>query len=295
MSDRNLLEPDEPIGVVALSGPVDPKALESGLAVLEGWGHPVEIASNVADRSSYLAGSDDARLEGLEELLDRGLRFFVAVRGGYGATRLLGRLPWDRLVSAKARFVGFSDLTAVLNPLARSVVQIHGPMVAAGLDRPGNARRLEKVLTGELRGDTLFDLPPGAVLRHGRALGVALGGNLSLLASLMGTPFEPDFAGTVLFLEEVSEPAYRLDRLLTHLRSSVSFEGVKALISGKLHACRPSHECASRWSELLIEAAPSGVPIISGLPFGHGARNRAFPIGAVVEVDTVRGRVIWSE
>jgi muramoyltetrapeptide carboxypeptidase len=291
----NALEPGEPIGVAALSGPVDQAKLENGLAVLESWGHPVEMAANLTDRDGYLAGSDDARLDGFLGLLDRGVRMVVAARGGFGATRVMDRFPWDRLIANGVRLVGYSDLTAVLNPLASTVVQIHGPMVAAGLDRPGNANHLKKVLVGDLIGAELFSLAPGETLRHGHARGAAVGGNLSLLVSLLGTPWEPDFAGKVLFLEEVGEPPYRLDRLLTHLRSSASFGKVKALISGKLHACRPSHECASRWSELLIEAAPPGVPVVRGLPFGHGARNMAFPIGATVEIDTVRGQVIWSE
>jgi muramoyltetrapeptide carboxypeptidase len=132
------------------------------------------------------------------------------------------------------------------------------------------------------------------VLRHGKIEGTVVGGNLSLLSSLIGTPWEPDFSDAVLFLEEVSEPPYRLDRLLTHLRSSASFSRVKALICGRLHACRPHAECVMRWSELLLEATPQHVPVITGMPFGHGARNEAFPIGATVTVDTRRGEVLWS-
>ena len=121
-----------------------------------------------------------------------------------------------------------------------------------------------------------------------------MGGSLSLLAALVGTPWEPNYDGAVLFLEEVSEPSYRLDRLLTHLRSSVSFGGLSALIGGSLHRCRPHLECLTRWSELLFEIAPEGIPIVVGLPFGHGARNLAFPVGATVEIDTRRGAVNWS-
>jgi len=295
MSVFNPLEADEPIGVIALSGPVDMDRLETGLEVLRSWGHPVELASNICHRSGYLSGMDDARLEGLVELLDRGVRTLIAARGGYGATRLLRRLPWQRLVSEGVRIVGFSDLPAVLNPLARTAVQVHGPMVAAGLDRATNARRLRRLLAGELVGTELFRIPVEKVVRPGRARGVTAGGNLSLLAALMGTPWEVDLSDKVLFVEEVSEPPYRLDRLLTHLRCSVSFERVKALISGKLHACRPSSECASRWYDLLLESAPPGVPVIRDLPFGHGATNTAFPIGATVTIDTERRTIIWSE
>lgn len=288
------LERDEPIGVVALSGPVEPARLADGLKVLSSWGCPVESAANLRDREGYLAGSDEARLDGLTDLLDRGIRTFIAARGGFGVTRLMNRLPWTRLIDVQAQFIGFSDLSAILNPLASSVVQIHGPMAAAGLARPVNASRLRDVLLGRLAGQDLFSIPGGNVLRHGKAEGNALGGNLSLLSALVGTPWEPDFDGAILFLEEISEPPYRLDRMLTHLRSSASFAGVKALIGGTLHACRPHSECVARWSQLLLEAAPDGVPVVAGLPFGHGARNMAFPIGAPVVVDTRRGAVSWS-
>ena len=290
---RNL-ERDEPIGVVALSGPVEPAVLAEGVDVLRGWENPIEFASNLRDRQGYLAGRDEDRLAGLTELLDGGVRTFVAARGGFGVTRILDRIPWRRLAESEAVFVGFSDLTALLNPLARRVVQVHGPMVAAGLHRTRNADRLSSLLRGELRGHRLFELPRRGVLRHGTVVGTVVGGNLSLLSSLIGTPWEPDFSEAVLFLEEVSEPPYRLDRLLTHLRSSVSFPRVKALICGSLHGCRPHDECVSRWSEMLLEATPDHVPVITGLPFGHGAKNDAFPIGARVTVDTRRAEVIWS-
>jgi muramoyltetrapeptide carboxypeptidase len=288
------LDPHEPLGVVALSGPVDPAKLDDGLQVLRSWGNPVWLASNLRDRESYLAGSDDDRLGGLLELLDRGVRTFIAARGGFGSTRLLEHFPWDRLIADEVRFVGYSDLTAILNPLASSVVQIHGPMVAAGLEQNSNADRLRKLLDGRLEGQTLFPIPSGCVLRHGAAEGIALGGNLSLLSALMGTRWEPDFSDSVLFVEEVSEPPYRLDRLLTHLRGSASFRGVKALIGGSLHACRPKSKCLSRWCELLLESVPETVPVVVGMPFGHATRNLAFPVGGSVKIDTRRGALTWS-
>jgi muramoyltetrapeptide carboxypeptidase len=294
MSVWRPLEPGEPIGVAALSGPVDPTKLAEGLAVLRSWGHPIELAANLKERDGYLAGADDARLGGLIDLLDRGVRTVFAARGGYGITRLMNRFPWRRIRDEGVRFVGFSDLTAVLNPLSRWMVQVHGPMVAAGLARPANARRLEDLLKGGLNGRTLFEVPPSSVLRHGAVEGTVLGGNLSMLVSLLGTTWEPDFTDRVVFLEEVAEPPYRLDRMLTHLGCSASFKNVKALICGSLHACRPHAECLSRWSKLVLEATRPDVPVVAGLPFGHGASNLAFPIGARVEVDTRRGGVIWS-
>jgi len=288
---------DEPLGVVALSGPVDGECLARGLEALSAAGHPLVTAPNLHDTLGYLAGDDRRRLEGLLHVLDRGARVLLAVRGGYGASRLLEKLPWERLVEERVTFVGFSDLSAVMAPLVArgGAVQVHGPMVAVGMDRPENLRRLLAVLRGELRGGELFRFGTGAVVRPGRAAGRAVGGNLTVLCSLLGTPWEPPWEGSVLFLEEVGEPLYRLDRLLTQLRASGRLDGVNALIGGSLRGCRPAAGRERRWRELLAEAGPPGVPIVAGRPFGHGSRNLAFPVGAHVEVDTDAGRIMWSD
>lgn len=290
------LEPGEPIGVVALSGPVEEARLEAGLEVLRGWGHPIVEASNLRREELYLAGRDDERVAGVGEVLDAGVRWIVAARGGYGAARILDAMPWQRLRSRAAQFIGFSDLTAILNPLASDggAVQVHGPMVAAGLKGRHNADRLHALLRGELVGEVLFRFPRSSVVQAGRAEGRAIGGNLTLLTSLLGTPWEPNFDDGILFLEEVEEPLYRLDRMLTHLRGSGKLRNVKALIGGSLRGCRPAPKRSEIWRSLLVEAAPPGVPIVVGLPFGHGATNMAFPIGAPVTLDTRARGVRWS-
>jgi muramoyltetrapeptide carboxypeptidase len=286
---------DEPIGVVALSGPVDSEKLDRGLAVLRSWGREIIEAPNLRQNSGYLAGTDTGRIEGLVDLLDRGVRVIWAARGGYGITRILDRLPWDRLADAGAMVVGYSDVTALLNPLAlrTGVVQVHGPVVTSLAEwDEHDFVRVRDVLEGRFRGRRLFDLEDRVIVRSGSAGGRALGGNVTLLAALAGTPWAPDFRGSVVFLEDVNEPLYRLDRLLTQLRSSGMFEGVKALISGDLWECESGSD--TRWRQLLLEAAPDGVPVVHGLPFGHGPSNLAFPVGAWVEVDTDGGALNWG-
>ena len=289
------LEPGEPIGVVALSGPVDADKLDAGLQVLRDWGHPVIEASNLHHEDAYLAGRDEDRLAGLEEVVESGARILVAARGGFGASRLLDLIDWAELLKRGICMVGFSDLTAILNPLCRDgILQIHGPMVASGLISSRNARRLHSVLLGELKGEPLFRFPEASVVRPGCAEGRALGGNLAVLTALVGTPWEPEFDGSVLFLEEVNEPLYRLDRMLTHLRGSGRLRNVKALIGGSLRGCRPASGRLGLWRRLLSEVAPPTAPVIVDLPFGHGATNLAFPIGATVEIDTNALQIIWK-
>jgi muramoyltetrapeptide carboxypeptidase len=252
-------------------------------------------ASNLRQEEAYLAGGDEDRLAGFEEVVASGARTIVAARGGYGAARLLDRIDWRDLSKRRICVVGFSDLTAILNPLGGGgVPQVHGPMVASGLNTRYNAKWLRSVLLGELRGEPLFRIPEASVVRAGRAEGRALGGNLTVLTALIGTPWEPDFDGCVLFLEEVSEPLYRLDRMLTHLRGSGRLRNVKALIGGSLRGCRPASARPDLWRRLLLEAAPPTAPVVVDLPFGHGAANLAFPIGVTVQIDTAALQVIWK-
>jgi muramoyltetrapeptide carboxypeptidase len=275
---------------------VDEQRLDEGLAVLRGWGHPIVEASNLRRRESYLAGSDDERIAGVGEVLDGGARWIIAARGGYGASRLMPSMPWRRLIEEKVSFTGFSDLTGILNHLAvrGGAVQFHGPMVAAGLSGRHNEGRLVSAMRGDLVGDVLFRFPERSVVRHGRVSGRALGGNLSLLTSLIGTLWEPDFDDSLVFIEEVGEPVYRLDRMLTHLGASGRLRNVKALIGGSLRGCRPASDRSKAWRQLLLEVAPEEAAVVVDLPFGHGATNLAFPVGTTVALDTRAQRVTWS-
>jgi muramoyltetrapeptide carboxypeptidase len=288
------LDASEPVGVVALSGPVDEGLLESGLEMLRASGRETILAPNLGAQRRYLAGSDQERVAGLEWVHDRGARTVFAARGGYGSLRLHRVLPWDRLREDGVRFVGFSDVSWILNALAvRGTPQVHGPMVAAGLAELSNAERVRKVLEGELVGGSLFRFPAGRVVRGGRCTGRALGGNVSMLTACLGLPWETDLSGSVLFIEEVREPWYRLDRLLTQLAGAGKLRNVNALISGSLRGCGPAKGRQEWWRELMQEVAPPGAVIITDLPFGHGTRNDAFPLGVDVTVDTEQGRILW--
>jgi muramoyltetrapeptide carboxypeptidase len=281
---------------MALAGPCDPAALTAGVDFLRGHGFEVVPAPNLAARDSYLAGSDDDRLAGLEALLDAGVDALIAARGGYGVMRLLPRLPWERLAAWQGWVVGFSDITALHAGGATRfpMATLHGPMVSSlGRDTKGG-----ELLVSWLQGRAprrLFRVRPAQVGRPGVARGVAVGGTLALLAALVGTPYEPEFDDTVLFLEDVGEPVYRLDRLLTQLRLSSRLAGVKAVVAGRLARCGTGEPgWRERWRGLLLEAVGPEAVIVEGLPFGHGGSNVPFPLGVEVEVDTVGGEITWG-
>lgn len=286
----------EKVGVVALSGPVDPRLLAAGLAILDGLGLDVVAAPNLVADTGYLAGSDDDRLAALDSVLDRGARVLLAARGGYGAGRLLARLPWRRLAADGVVLAGFSDVTAVTNPLVSrgGAAQVHGPMVATLHTSTAGLGGLLDLLTTPAGRRWAWDLPASAVVRPGRVSGRSLGGNLAVLASLAGGPYFPDLDGAVLFLEDLNEPPYRLDRMLTQVASSATFRGVKALVVGELRDCEGFSNGTPAWRELLLSTAPPEAVVVDGLGFGHGPVNRPFPLGVEVEVDTANARIVWS-
>jgi muramoyltetrapeptide carboxypeptidase len=281
---------------MAPAGPCDPVALQAGIEVLRAAGFEPVTASNLTSRTSYLAGSDDERFAGILDLLDRGAEALLAARGGYGVMRLLPGMPWERLAAWQGWVVGFSDVTALHAGLATRFPRatLHGPNVASLARHRASAERLVAWLRGRAP-RRLFALGRARILRSGVARGVSVGGTLSLLAALVGTPFEPDYRDTVLFLEEVGEPAYRLDRLLTQLRLSSRLAEVKAVVTGRLARCgRNEPGWHERWRELLLEAVGADTVVVEGLPFGHGGANAPFPLGVEVEVDTVRGEIAWG-
>lgn len=283
------------IGLISLASPLDPRVARRGIRALERAGFHVISPANLAARHGYLAGDDEARLAGLLEVLAARPHALLATRGGYGVMRLLPHLPWRELARWGGWVVGFSDLTALHAALSTRFpwATLHGPMLSS-LARPD--RRAEQVL-GWLRGkprSLLFRIPPGGVVRGGVARGVAAGGNLSLLAALVGTPYEFDYDGAVLFLEDVNEPAYRLDRLLTQLALSSRLARVKAVVVGEMARCGAGLlGWRKRWRQLLEEVAPQAV-IVEGVGFGHGRRNRPLPLGVEVEVDTAARTVRWG-
>lgn len=269
------------IAIVSPSGIFDPARLDSGLDVIRGWGYRPELLPGVGRTHRYLAGTDATRLGDLERALRGGWDAVWVARGGYGLTRLLGSLPWDELGSAP--FIGFSDASGLLNALwARGRPAIHGPVLnsLADLCDAPTREHLRVLLAGE-------PLAPlrGEVLRKGSFDGPLVGGNLCVLASLCGTPWQLRARGCVLLLEEVNEAPYKIDRLLTQLIDSGCLDGVVGVVFGSLLGADSPEGADWTVNDVIADLlAPVGVPVVSGLPIGHGPANRAFSVGAHVRV-----------
>lgn len=283
--------PGGTLGVFAGSGPFDSARLAAGWARLEARGFRLVSAPDLDARHGFLAGPDAARVRGLEALLARSdVDALIAARGGYGLTRILARLDPAAFRAAAKPVIGFSDVTALHALLVGAGLEvIHGPVLTqlAELGDPdvdGLCQRLLGAPGPRISAD-------GPTLRSGRAEGRLFGGNLAVLAALLGTPFlRPPPEGFLLLLEDVGEKTYRLDRLLTQLRSSGFLANARGIVLGDFHRCDPAQEGHPTASEVLEERLGDlGIPVLAGLPIGHGSRNRAVPLGRRARLDADAG------
>jgi muramoyltetrapeptide carboxypeptidase len=277
------------VRVIAPSSPFDPDALARGLDVLSGrLGLRPRLRPDVTARRAYLAGDDARRLDEWREAVeDEEARAIFCARGGYGAMRLLPSIDPAPLLSRPKLLVGFSDVTAlhaVLN--GAGLATVHGPVVTQLGRAPEDAvGHLEALLGGGSPRAGPSDVPPpGAglvaarTIRPGRVQGPLLGGTLALLAHLAGTPFAPPLDGAILFLEDVGEKPYRIDRYLTQLRLSGALDRVAAVAVGQLTGCDDAGVLAA---DVVREAVLAlGVPAVEGVPAGHEDANFALPLGA---------------
>jgi muramoyltetrapeptide carboxypeptidase len=294
------LQKGDRVALLAPAGPVSRRALSEAQASLSALDLVVETKGEPTAKLRYLAGPDETRAQALHEAFaDPAVRAIFALRGGYGTTRLLPLLDLDLIRANPTIFVGSSDVTALLTALVQQagLVAFHGPSQQAGLvafhgpsatepfyreSDPEVLRRFWSLLSvpeplGEVR-------PSGLrVLRGGRARGRLMGGCLSLLAATAGTPWQLNARGAVLFLEDVDEAAYRIDRMLTQLTQAGALDEVVAVVVGEMVRCPvPPGESWSLDDVILDRLGHLDVPILAGFPAGHGRNEVVLPLGVEV-------------
>jgi muramoyltetrapeptide carboxypeptidase len=286
------LRPGDPVVAIAPAGPFDRASFEAGLGIIARR-YEVSYDPGVLTRHRYLAGNDARRLGELwRALADTGSRAVFCARGGYGMMRLLAGL--EGLAPAAKPVIGFSDITALHQLLQRhGLISIHGPNLTqlSRLDADAQARLFalleSEAPAGELTGvETYVD---------GTAEGPLLGGNLSVLTRLLGTPFLAPLEGAVLLLEDVGERPYRLDRMWTHLALAGVFRQVRGIVLGDFTACEEREADYSSADVLRELAVATGLPCATGFPIGHGARNQPVPLGARVRLDAGSRRLTFLE
>lgn len=284
------------IGICAPSGPVEPAAVAAGERWLEDEGFRVRRAPHLTARSGYLAGADELRASDFLALLrDPGVDAILFARGGYGVGRWIPELDASELVAARKPIVGYSDATLLLLWLrCAGLASLHGPM----LERTDLSSEARARLLGLLRGDPEAQAPlHGHSLRRGAATGPLVGGSLSLVVASLGTPWEIDTRGAVLFLEEVNEAPYAVDRKLVQLRDAGKLAAASGVAIGALVECE-----SERYPEVAVEDVVRDLllrevdgPVVSGLPIGHIPDNRAVGIGLRACLDGTRGDLVLEE
>jgi muramoyltetrapeptide carboxypeptidase len=290
------LKPGDVVRVIAPSGPVFPEAFAAGAAVLAARYQVRYDPATLFAAQGFLAGSDDQRLSCLVEALrDPEARAVFMGRGGYGLLRIARRLDPELLRRHAKPIVGFSDGTVLLALAARAgIAAIHGPVVTQlGRLPVDDQAALFSLLESTEPRPLLAGLES---LRAGNARGPLLGGNLEVFSHLIGTDFLPDLDGAILFLEEVGERPYRIDRLLTHLELAGIFSRVAGIVVGDLVACaepQGSRVASPSAIEVVRERLGRfGIPVALGAHVGHGERNLALPYGVEVRLDAQAGTLV---
>jgi muramoyltetrapeptide carboxypeptidase len=286
--------PGSTIGVVAPAGAVEAEALAAGVAALESLGFGVRLGAHVLDRDRFCAGSADARLADLTAMVrDAEIGAVICARGGYGTAHLLPRLDPAVVAAHPKLVVGYSDVSPLLGWIVDrcGVVALHGPMIAADLAR-GLTRRAAERLTALLAApDAGWREPVAEVLAGGAATGRLVGGCLSSLVALLGTPYAIETDGAVLFLEDVAERPYRIDRMLTHLRLAGKLERVAGVVLGSFADCDGDDPEDAAVAVLRAFFADAPYPVVAGFPAGHRSENLALAFGVRCRVDGDRGLV----
>ncbi|WP_406046168.1 LD-carboxypeptidase [Micromonospora sp. NBC_00898] len=279
--------------LVSPSGPTRPERVARGVELLTGWGLRPVLAPNAYARRGYLAGGDELRAADLNTAFaDPEVRGVLCTRGGYGAQRVVDLIDMAAVRRDPKVVAGFSDITALQFALWRGarLASVHGPG-AAWLDERTPLRSAESLhaalMTTELvTVAAVAEEETFGVRVPGRAVGPLLGGNLCLITASIGTPDMPDLTGAVLLVEEVQEPPYKVDRMLTQLRRCGALDGVAGVAVGQFT------DCADGWETTVADVLGErlgdlGVPVLGGLPIGHGVGQLTVPVGtrAVLDAD----------
>ncbi|MEM1440989.1 MAG: LD-carboxypeptidase [Verrucomicrobiota bacterium] len=274
------------LAIVAPSGPFDVEAFRAGVEWLE-QRYEITHSPEIFSREGYFAGSDSQRLRDLQHAIhDPTVDAILCARGGYGATRLLPQLELNEIAAANKLIVGFSDITALHSLWAKAGVRsLHAPMVAA-LGRASESVREQWTLALEQPDSSLhwkLEAFPGASTT--KAEGPLLGGNLAVLGALNGTPYAPPLDGAILFLEDVGERPYRIDRMLTTLSQAGWFDRVAGLVLGAFTEGEPGPDGVSIEEVMHRQFDGANFPVLTGFSAGHIDENVPLPFGATARIE----------
>lgn len=298
------LRPGDVIGLISPAGAVyESEPYEVAKEALEAMGVQVKLGKHLKDRYGHLAGEDDDRARELNKMFsDRNVHAIICLRGGFGAARILDKIDYKMIRKNPKVFIGYSDITALQLALYKKagIVTFHGPV---GISSWGKFSR--RYFSNLLFNNQLvsFKNPPKQesewvqtenrtrTIHPGKARGRLLGGNLSVLCGLMGSAYLPSFKGSLLFLEDVNEELYRIDRLMSQLQLSGLLDEINGFIFGKCTRCLPGGGYGSLTFDEIIDhyIKPLKIPAFSGSMIGHIDSKFTLPVGTEAEMDADKG------
>ncbi len=295
------LQPGMTIGLIApASNGFEDQDIEFAMDIVRSLDFKVKPGAHLFDRSGYLAGTDAARASDLNAMFkDPGVDAIFCARGGFGASKLLPLIDYDAIARNPKVLLGYSDITALHLAInaQTGLITFHGP-IATQQFSPYTLAAFQQVLQTVPTAPIIAAPPPFAqtpgraeranrlkTLKPGRATGRLIGGNLSLITHLLGTPYAPNFKGAILFLEDVDEAPYRIDRMLTALWLAGVFEQIAGLVIGKFTNARVSGPSLSVEAILRDRVAPLAIPVLQGLMIGHIDDQATVPVGAMARLD----------
>jgi muramoyltetrapeptide carboxypeptidase len=295
------LKAGDTIALFAPAGAVfNDEAIQKASQAIEAMGFRVKLGQTLYKKYGYLAGDDAFRAKELQAfLMDKSIAGIVAIRGGWGCARLLTHLDFTLFAETPKVLSGFSDITTLLLAFYNQVgyVTFHGPV---GNSTWEGFTTQQFLSIARDAATPILNCPPDAphtTITKGTAEGILLGGNLTVLCSLLGTPFSPDYTGAILFLEETEEEPYAIDRLLTQLELSGQLARVRGIVFGKCTKCDPEEPEKSFSLPQVLEQKlkPLGVPVFSGAPFGHTKDKWTLPLGVKARIDATAGTITLLE
>lgn len=301
-----LLPPQGKVGIVAPSCHAPTAWIDAFEKKMTERGYQVAVHEQCFLQNGTLAGSDAARAQSLMDMfVDPSINAIFCVRGGTGSSQILERLNYEAIQKNPKLFVGFSDVTALLNAITAKtgMVTFHGPMGWNFIPENTEAQTEDPLFAMIEKGERTILLPTLEVDREGTAHGRLIGGNLSVLQTLIGTPYDWTGQGAILFIEDVEEPLYKIERMLTHLRLAGKFDGVRAVLVGEMVGILdekpdldPKEHTVYGHSlkDIMRKHLPPAIPLAFNVPCGHGRHLMTFPVGASVSLTLEQGKSVME-
>ncbi len=303
------LQKGDKVGLIAPASPASAEKFEKAIFNLEKLGLNVSVGTYAHNKIGYLAGEDDKRLSDLHRMYEEdSIKAIWSVRGGYGTTRIIKQLNYKMIRKHPKILIGYSDITALSNAIfARSgVVGFHGPLGSSDFTAY-NMDYLQKVLfeghvkltveIGYANREQTSDAYRQRVITPGKMRGRLAGGNLSLLSAMAGTGLLPDFKDKIIFIEDIGEKPYRIDRMLTQLLTSTNIHKASGILLGVFEDCE-TDDTENSWTleEVLRDRlGKMGIPVFYGFPVGHIKDQATLPIGIHASFDTTSRKLIYLE